>query len=73
MICPCKDCTRKGCGDEHDACEKYQAWKTENDKKKKWIRDQMPAVNERAIKGQNKKIMSKSRWIGGKRGTKNYE
>lgn len=24
MMCPCKDCERKGCGVYHDICEKYQ-------------------------------------------------
>ena len=27
MICPCKNCVSKGCGEAHDACEKYKAWK----------------------------------------------
>ena len=72
MICPCK-----GCADRtvtcHGVCRSYQEWKKEHEEKKQWLRDQMPVANERAIKGQNKKIMSKARGIGGKRGTKNYE
>ena len=36
MICPCKDCEKKGCGVYHDKCEEYQkyvAWRREiNDK-----------------------------------------
>ena len=23
MLCPCKDCEKKGCGKYHDVCEKY--------------------------------------------------
>lgn len=26
MICPCKNCERKGCGQNHDTCEQYAAW-----------------------------------------------
>lgn len=24
MLCPCKDCEKKGCGVYHDKCEEYQ-------------------------------------------------
>lgn len=34
MICPCKNCPRKGCGSFHDQCEGYQAYRAEADKKK---------------------------------------
>ena len=26
MICPCKDCEKKGCGEYHDICLNYQKW-----------------------------------------------
>lgn len=26
MICPCKDCEKKGCGVYHSKCEKYLKW-----------------------------------------------
>lgn len=32
MICPCRDCEKKGCGAYHSKCEKYQkyvAWRKE--------------------------------------------
>ena len=29
MICPCKECENKGCGNVHDSCESYQAWSAE--------------------------------------------
>ena len=29
MTCPCKECNRKGCGNEHDSCEPYKAWAAE--------------------------------------------
>ena len=32
MECPCKDCSRRGCGNYHDMCEPYNAWKTQVDK-----------------------------------------
>lgn len=31
MICPCKDCEKKGCGKYHDLClpyNKYKRWKS---------------------------------------------
>lgn len=27
MMCPCKDCEKKGCGAYHDECEEYQAYR----------------------------------------------
>lgn len=27
MICPCKKCSNKGCGVNHDSCEPYIAWR----------------------------------------------
>lgn len=29
MICPCKDCEKKGCGAYHDKCKKYQEYELE--------------------------------------------
>lgn len=26
MICPCKNCEKKGCGSYHDQCNEYQVW-----------------------------------------------
>jgi hypothetical protein len=26
VICPCKDCNKKGCGDYHSQCKEYQAF-----------------------------------------------
>ena len=26
MICPCKYCSRRGCGKEHDTCKEYMEW-----------------------------------------------
>jgi len=26
MVCPCKACARKGCGNAHDTCTAYQDW-----------------------------------------------
>ena len=34
MICPCKDCERKGCGSYHDQCEDYQNFVRENQRLK---------------------------------------
>lgn len=27
MICPCRNCPRKGCGSHHDDCATYKEWK----------------------------------------------
>lgn len=32
MICPCKDCSNKGCGSYHDKCQAYQDFVAERDK-----------------------------------------
>ena len=39
MICPCKDCEKKGCGDYHSQCQEYleyKKWKEQvNEKERK--------------------------------------
>lgn len=30
MICPCKNCEKKGCGPYHDECKAYQEWSQES-------------------------------------------
>lgn len=41
MLCPCKECEKKGCGTYHDQCEEYQKfvkWRTyvnSNERKEK--------------------------------------
>ena len=39
MLCPCKDCDKKGCGVYHDECQPYQEfvkWKrAKNDEERK--------------------------------------
>ena len=71
MMNPCKGCTDRTitC---HGVCKKYQAWKKEDEEKKKWLREQNPPINESALKNQRKRIKDKSRgWK--RRGAKNYE
>ena len=29
MLCPCKDCEKKGCGAYHAKCEAYLSWKND--------------------------------------------
>ena len=38
MVCPCKDCEKKGCGDYHSQCQEYleyKKWKGETNGKRK--------------------------------------
>ena len=43
MICPCKECARRGCGPFHDKCETYLGWAAEvkraNEERRKRIRE----------------------------------
>ena len=64
MKCPCKDCARKGCGDEHDTCERYQTWQVYNEDRRKWLQSQRPAMNEGAVKGGIKNIRDRARGWG---------
>ena len=52
----CKDCGRKGCGDEHDRCEPYQLWKAENEQARKWLQDQKPITSIAGLKEHNRKL-----------------
>ena len=62
MRCPCVDCPDKGCGEKHDTCEGYQAWKAEHNAATQWARDQVPAMSNAAKKGHERKLKnSKSR------------
>lgn len=71
MICPCK-----GCADRtvtcHGVCRRYQEWKKEDAEVKKWLRDQIPMINENALRGQRKKIIERSR-IGKQKRSMNNE
>ena len=72
MKCPCKGCDHRklGC---HGICKDYQAWKKEDEDKKKWLNEQKPMINDSAIKGQREKIKRIARGWNGKRGsTKDY-
>lgn len=65
MMNPCHGCTDRTitC---HGVCRRYQDWAKENEEKKEWLRKQNPPVNERALKGQRKKI--RQGILRGKRG-----
>lgn len=56
MICPCKVCERKGCGDYHAECEAYRAWKEENRKKKAWLDGMKPVTSEQGVKARNERL-----------------
>ena len=34
VLCPCKDCSMKGCGSYHDTCEPYQRFVKENEEER---------------------------------------
>ena len=42
MICPCKDCPKKGCGSYHDLCVEYNKYKRAKQKANKAERDDKP-------------------------------
>ena len=56
MRCPCIDCPDKGCGEKHDSCEEYRAWKNDHDETSQWLRDQVPILSEAALKGHHTKL-----------------
>ena len=48
----------------HGVCIDYQNWKKEDQEKKTWLKEQLPQVNEGAIKQQLKKIRNRARGRG---------
>lgn len=45
---PCKECPNAGCGAYHSQCEKYTAWKAEQEKEKKWLRKMTFSITSKA-------------------------
>lgn len=53
MICPCKECEKKGCGSYHDECVSYLEWVK--------YRNKMSAM-ERKRKGEFQERRKVKRW-----------
>ena len=71
MKCPCHGCDHRTitC---HGVCRSYQEWKAYNDKRRKWLQNQVPYLNEGAAKGGIRNIKDRARgW--GKRKVKKYD
>lgn len=57
MICPCKDCPDRGCGERHDSCEPFRIWKKERDETNRWLKAHTePPISEAGIKGKNERL-----------------
>ena len=73
MKCPCKGCSRAGCGEYQEKCEAYKKWKKNLDEAKEWLRGQMPITSEAGLKqrarnmktGKSRKWNLKQRYRGG--------
>ena len=69
MKCPCVlECPGRS-AECHATCGKYKAWVEYNEKRKQWLRDQLPPTSEQSRKGEIRKLRSKLRgYVKSKRG-----
>ena len=61
---PCHECTDRTitC---HGVCRRYEEWKKENEKKKKWLNEQKHEPSDGCLKGQRQRIKdgrSRRKW-----------
>ena len=45
-VCPCKDCTNKGCGAFHSKCEKYLKWKEKYNNERRIIKESKATLHK---------------------------
>ena len=66
---PCVlECTGRS-AECHATCGKYKAWVEWNEKRKAWLKAQMPPTSEQSRKGEIRKLRSKQRgYVKFKRG-----
>ena len=71
MKCPCVlECTGRS-AECHATCGRYKTWVAYNEKRKQWLRDQLPPTSEQSRKGEIRKIRAKQRgYVKFRRGDK---
>ena len=65
MVCPCKSCELKGCGPKHSKCKAYQDWKEYNEKRRAWLKAQMPMTSEGVKKKTIQNIRRRAKYGNG--------
>lgn len=67
MICPCKSCELKGCGPQHSKCKAYQDWKEYNEKRRSWLKAQLPQTLDGVKKRNIQNIKRRAKYGNGSR------